>query len=165
MNNLWLRFIAWLSLRMHDRHIYTRKPDITIGGKDHPYLERWWIIPRNRVFNIYLQQFWRSDDDRALHDHPWAFNVSILLAGRYIEHTIERGGIHRAIWRAAGAIKVRFGRSPHRLELFDMGKPCVTLFITGPVVRHWGFHCPRGWVGWKDFTTNGGTETGKGCDQ
>ncbi len=49
---------------MHDRHIYTRNPDITIGGKDHPYLERWWIIPRNRVFNIYLHQFWRSDDDQ-----------------------------------------------------------------------------------------------------
>ena len=35
------------------------------------YLSRWHIIPRNRYFNIYLHKFVGSDDDRALHDHPW----------------------------------------------------------------------------------------------
>ena len=63
-----------------------RKPDFIIGPKDAPYLRRWWIIPRNRLFNIYLHQILRSDDDRALHDHPW-INCSIILKGRYMEVT------------------------------------------------------------------------------
>ena len=50
----------------------TRRPaDFVIGGAERPYLRRWWVIPRNRLFNVYLHQFLRSDDDRALHDHPW----------------------------------------------------------------------------------------------
>ena len=27
---------------------------------------------RNKIFNIYLHQIIRSDDDRALHDHPYS---------------------------------------------------------------------------------------------
>ena len=57
-----------------------RTPDLVIGGWDDPYLLRWWLIPRNRWFNVYLHLFLRSDDDRALHDHPW-FNLSFLLEG------------------------------------------------------------------------------------
>jgi len=40
--------------------------------------------------------------------------------------------------------------TPHRVELID-GRPSVSLFITGPRVRQWGFHCPNGWVHWKKF--------------
>ena len=58
-----------------------RKPDFIIGGHDAPYLLRWWLIPRNRFFNVYVHQFLRSDDDRALHDHPWLLNCAILLNG------------------------------------------------------------------------------------
>jgi hypothetical protein len=29
--------------------------------------------------------------------------------------------------------------------------PALTLFITGPKVREWGFHCPQGFVHWRDF--------------
>lgn len=74
-----------------------RPPDFVIGGAERPYLLRWWLIPRNPVFNVYLHQFMRSDDDRALHDHPWA-NCSVLLRGAYTEHTIAAGGIeHRQV--------------------------------------------------------------------
>ena len=55
-----------------------RPPNAIIGGPENPYLLRWWLIPRNRWFNVYLHQFKRSDDDRALHDHPW-INASIVL--------------------------------------------------------------------------------------
>lgn len=61
-----------------------RLPDFVIGGHANPYLLRWWLIPRNRVFNIYLHKFLRDDDDRALHDHPW-FWCSIMLRGEYVE--------------------------------------------------------------------------------
>lgn len=65
---------------------FYREPDFYIGGKEQPYMRRWWLIPRNRFFNIYLHNILRSDDDRALHDHPWRW-CSILLRGAYFEIT------------------------------------------------------------------------------
>jgi hypothetical protein len=72
-------------LRFAEKVMASRDPDFIIGGQANPYLLRWWIIPRNRFFNIYLHRFLRSDDDRALHDHSWC-NVSILLDGAYYEY-------------------------------------------------------------------------------
>lgn len=152
-----------------------RPPDFVIGGDDRPYLRRWWVIPRNRFFNIYLHQFLRSDDDRALHDHPWA-NCSILLRGAYAEHYLSEMGNEVRHVLEAPAIRVRTsGRFAHRVELLRAdwnGKrigpeePCWTLFITGPRYREWGFLCPRGWVHWKRFTAADDIgQVGRGCDQ
>lgn len=141
-----------------------RPADFVIGGSDNPYLFRWWLIPRNVVFNVYLHRIVRSDDDRALHDHPW-WNLSIILKGAYIEHTIAAGGINRRAVRSAGAIKFRLGKAAHRLEL--VGVECWTLFITGPRFRAWGFHRPdAGWVHWKNFTASDDKGAiGRGCNQ
>lgn len=138
-----------------------RTPDFIIGKPDDPYLLRWWIIPRNPFFNIYLHKFLRSDDDRALHDHPW-WNLSILLEGLYVEHTIAPGGVHKRVMRVVGEMKFRFASAAHRIEVDDL---CWTLFITGPAVRNWGFHCPAGWVPWQRFVdpSNKGN-IGRGCD-
>lgn len=143
----------------------TRRPaDFVIGGQDRPYLRRWWLLPRNPLFNVYLHQFLRSDDDRALHDHPWLFNASLILRGSYTEETIAAGGIHVRTLREAGSFKFRWGPAPHRVELHD--GQCWTLFITGPRVREWGFHCPdAGWVHWKRFTADDDKgAVGAGCD-
>jgi hypothetical protein len=157
------KLIRWLAPRLialSER----RPPDVIIGGADDPYMRRWWVIPRNRVFNIYLHHFMRSDDDRALHDHPW-WNLSVLLRGRYVEHTIDAGGINVRTERSAGRMKFRTASSAHRIELVD--GPCWTLFLTGPTLRSWGFHCPRGWVHWRDFTNpvDGGSTIGRGCGE
>jgi len=157
-----------------------RQPDFVIGGAERPYLRRHWLLPRNRLFNVYVHEFLRSDDDRALHDHPWLFNASWLIAGEYVEHTIAAGGVHMRTHRKAGAFKFRWGPAPHRVELLvpvvrhDAGQPpifgrptaCWTVFITGPVVRMWGFHCPeRGWIDWKRFTAPSDRgAVGKGCE-
>ena len=136
-----------------------RGPDFVIGGAERPYLLRWWLIPRNPVFNVYLHHFLRSDDDRALHTHPWLFNCSVLLVGQYIEHTEKNSNL---LW--AGDWKFRWGPAAHRVELLD--EPCWTLFITGPRVRKWGFLCPQGFVHWRDFTdVRDKGAVGKGCDQ
>lgn len=140
-----------------------RPPDVVIGGDADPYMRRWWLIPRNRWFNIYLHHFMRSDDDRALHDHPW-WNFSILLRGRYVEHSISAGGINRKVERRAGQMKFRGAKAAHRIELID--GPCWTVFVTGPVLRSWGFHCRRGWVHWKQFTKpEKPGEIGTGCGE
>lgn len=140
---------AWARARMQ------RHPDFVIG--DPAYLRRWWIIPRNEQQNVYLHEGLRDDDDRALHDHPWD-NVSYLLIGRYREITP-----HGAFVRETGSLIHRKATDAHRLELID-GQPFVSLFFTGPKVREWGFHCPNGWVHWRDFTAGeNGELVGKGC--
>lgn len=142
----------------------TRPPDLTIAGDAEPYLKRWWLIPRNRFLNVYLHRFLRSDDDRALHDHPW-WNVSLLLDGRYVEHTVRAGGINVRTQRRAGDWKARTASSAHRIELVD--GPCWTLFVTGPRIREWGFHCRQAWVHWRVFTNpeDGGKTVGRGCGE
>lgn len=153
--------------RLADRfieRITRRPPDFVIGGAERPYLRRWFVIPRNRWFNVYLHQFLRSDDDRALHDHPWS-NCSLLLRGMYIEHTIAAGGINQRRELLAGDVRLRLsGRLAHRVELID--GPCWTLFVTGPRYREWGFHCQdAGWIRWQRFTDPGDKgSVGKGCD-
>lgn len=151
----------WLLRRMI-RLSFARAPDFIIGKPDDNYLRRWYVIPRNKVFNVYLHRFLRSDDDRALHDHPW-WNVSWLLGGTYVEHTIPQGGVHVRTQYRAGDLRFRSARSAHRVELTS--GPCWSLFMTGPRVRDWGFHCPHGWRRWQDFTNpqNSG-EIGPGCD-
>lgn len=141
-----------------------REPNVEIGGSEDPYLRRWHVIPRNRFFNIYLHEFCKSDEDRALHDHPW-WSASIILRGRYIEHF--KDAPFRV--RSAGQIGARRATTAHRIQLFldKECKPahCWTLFITGPVVREWGFHCPQGWRHWRKFVTGGqGELIGRGCD-
>ena len=165
-------------VRLLLRWAKSREPDFIIGGPDDPYLRRHWLIPRNKFFNVYVHEFLRSDDDRALHDHPWLFNVSWLISGQYFEHTIAAGGINERVHRIAGDFKFRWGQAPHRIELLTnilqagtpletrRQVPCWTVFITGPVVRQWGFHCQdAGWIHWKRFTSpDDKGAVGKGCD-
>jgi hypothetical protein len=139
-------FLGWVRLTPH----------FVVGGADSPYLKRWYVIPRNPVFNVYLHQFLRDDDDRALHDHP-SDNVSILLVGSYREH-LESG----SRVKCAGDVIRRTATMPHRIQLIT--KTCWTLFITGPRKRVWGFHCPRGWIPWQEFVDqNDAGNVGKGC--
>ncbi len=174
---LWLTGVAY---RIASR----RNPDQVIGGRDNPYMKRWWVtpwrayvaIPRDKrtrwqrfvvalgLPNVYVHEFWRSDDDRALHDHPWA-NLSILLEGEYTEHTVDAGGIHRRVIRRAGDVVARRAAHAHRIELH--AGMCWTLFVTGFKTRNWGFHCPeQGWIDWYRFTNSadGGETVGPGCD-
>lgn len=112
-------------------------------------MERWWRVPRNWATNVYFHIVRRSDDDRALHDHPW-FSISIVLRGGYWEHTIAAGGVHHKVWCSPGLIRFRpSGRQAHRLELAvdSVGEIAArTIFVTGPVLRRWGFHDTRRWV-------------------
>lgn len=139
--------------------IATRAPDLVIGPAHDPYLRRWFVVPRNPWQNVYLHEFLRSDDDRALHDHPWN-NRTLVLSGRYFEHL--RGGAIRE--RREGWNGARRAAAAHRVELVP-GERAVTLFTTGPVIREWGFWCPQGWRHWRDFTAGEhGELVGRGCD-
>lgn len=137
--------------------------DFVIGDSLDPYMLRWYVIPRNRVFNVYLHLILRSDDARALHDHPWP-SVSALLSGELGEWRLAKGKAEFRQFRE-GQIVFRRASAAHRLVLPHPGKSALTLFITGPKVREWGFLCPRGWRHWRDFTAPGDSgRVDKGCD-
>lgn len=163
-----LSFMQWA------KGLISGKPHYCIGGSDNPYMLRWYLIPRNRWLNVYLHQFLRDDDDRALHDHPFSF-VSVILRGGYIEWVpdieAEEFGLRnvvRAISRRAVSAAFRAAEHRHCVELPKRRDgtpiPCWTLVITGPRVREWGFICGSKFVPWYEFVDDKDTgRTGKGC--
>lgn len=158
------RALAELARRLILRPVSRRRPDFVIGPAADPYMERWWVIPRNRWLNVYLHRIRHDDDDRALHDHPWC-NITLVLAGGYLEHTPD--GVFR---REVGDMVFRRSTALHRLELLAVGWARPTqawsLFVTGPVVRTWGFACPQGWRPWREFVQpERPGEIGRGCGE
>jgi len=133
-------------------NLYFRKPDEVIGEG---YLRRWHLRRKVGGWNLYLHRYEGSDDDRALHDHPWK-SVSILLWGSLFEKTIK--GVARIIPIFP---KYRSAKYAHSLEL--RSKYALTLFFTFPKEREWGFHCPTGWVHWTKFVDATGQKIGAGC--
>ncbi len=119
-----------------------RKPDFELQR----YLRRWWLIPRNRWFNVYLHQFYgvRTED---LHDHPW-WSVSIVLSGSYREFFHD--GTSKV--RGRGRVIFRTARLLHRIQV---NGDAWTLFITGPRIRPWGFLKSAGWSAWGDAEGDG----------
>lgn len=173
-NRLTVYLAKWLQV-LADKHMQ-RKPSIIIGGDEDPYMLRWYCIPRNRALNIYLHKIVRSDDDRALHDHPWP-SLSLTLSGGVTEQywDVKRARERtRMFW--FGDLIYRSASFRHRL-IVDSKQPTITLFITGPRIRSWGFWCPNygdarhafgshRFVPWRKFTTGPNGETiGKGCGE
>lgn len=144
-----------------------RAPDLIIGPSDNPYMHRWHLL-RCRGLQLSLHKIWRSDDDRALHDHS-GDNVSVILKGAYLEVRDPDGP--RSYCGIPGRFIVfRRAETPHRLEL-PWG-PVWTLWLRFPPRREWGFHCKgKGWIHWRrflaesDYSKPGSTSTvGPGCD-
>lgn len=169
----------WLSLKLIAEQ---REPDQIIYRNTGRYLVRWWVLGRvwdeakreyvpRRFFGFtwYLHQFVQSDDDRAMHDHPWRW-WSFLLRGAYYEyrpwsfrrnhagvmvpsgttiHYYEAGSIRSG--QATDIHRIELARGAHRQEL-----PTWTWFFVAEKEREWGFWCPQGWKFWRDFDRDGG---------
>ena len=151
-----------------------RAPDFVIPNDQGIYLRRWWLLPRNPLFNVYLHEICGNDEDRALHDHPWP-SLSLTLRGAYVEVLPTQPqrssswdympGFTTAKLRVTGALVWRSPWLRHRLETSPDSGRTFTLFITGPVLREWGFHCRNGWVPWRNFLADGDkTTVGAGCE-
>jgi hypothetical protein len=167
------RLTRWLADRLYEpctAVIWQREPDHVIqrlGGE--VYLERWWIIPRNAWFNIYLHRYLHDDDDRALHDHPW-WSVSLCLDGLLREEYLDRRVVRRVRDIGVGAVVLRSAMFAHRLMLpeRERGRTALTLFVTGPRIRRWGFLCPNlpgGWRFWEEFAAEDASGHSRGCGE
>jgi hypothetical protein len=143
----------------------SRPADFTAGDQ---YLERWRLAPYGDNANIYIHRFTGDDEDAAAHCHPYD-NVSMVLDEAYYEwfHRFpvreENGKLSMyATLRLPGDVIERPARIAHRLSMVeDRKKPVITLFTTGPRIRNWSFHCPKGLVHFADFLKDNGGR--KGC--
>lgn len=107
------------------------KKRVIVNCERQVYLTRWFLF-RTEPFAVFLHKFHRSDEDRALHDHPWSFITLILWRG-YNEVTTK--GTKR---RWPGMIGWRPAEWQHRVELVNE-KPAWTLVIRFRARREWGF--------------------------
>lgn len=143
--------------------IASRPPDQIIrrGDGDEPYMERWHIVRHNTEAgeigpNHYIHRFVRSDAEEQ-HDHPWA-NTSVVLHGSYFEEvpaipddgSLPLEGLPPArLLRRAGDVVSREAKDVHAIR--DVEPGTITLFVTGPKERDWGFHTEAGWIPWRQF--------------
>jgi hypothetical protein len=104
-----------------------------------PLLTRYVLWDNGKKGGLFLHVFWRSDEDRELHDHPWDFLTWLLWAG-YTEE-LEGG---RRVRRWPLSILFRRAEHSHRVEIPE-GKIAVTLVLAFPKRRDWGFWCADGW--------------------
>ena len=133
------------------------------GGDGSTYLERYYLWgwapwnpnPKSSKLvpwlpGAMLHHFVRSDEDRELHNHPWRWSLSVILAGGYVEERMVDG---RVVLRRVtpGSINIIRDNDFHRVDLLE--KDCWSLFITGPKTQSWGFlhRITREFTPWHDF--------------
>lgn len=113
-----------------------------------------------------LHKFWRGDNDKASHTHPWNFWTFPLR--RYAEWQYDKGVCTRLTdvppfrWHRRSCMHehiVACGLKPSehnpRVLVADH-RPFYTLVITGPKINEWGFYPKPGkFVPWREFNSDG----------
>jgi hypothetical protein len=121
----------------------------TVYVEEERYLDRW-IVYLNG-YTLRLHRFWRGDDDRASHTHPWWF-ITFPMAS-YLENTYSHGRLldtrvvrrWRFHYRPADFEHYVLGRMywfhsrSHAFSVWN-GKPWYTIVIAGPKRDTWGFY-------------------------
>lgn len=155
--------MSWL-LRLWGRFRYV------IGdGPNGPLLIRYRLIS-TRWGGVYLHHLMRSDLDRDLHDHPWAFWSLIIWRGYYEQEPLagqwaasmptdppgmgippvtEAWERRRVTWRAPLTVVRHEASDRHAL---DLDRPAWSLIWVGPRTHEWGFHTEQGWVAWQEYS-------------
>lgn len=135
------------------------------AGPDDVYLIRYYVL-KSRWCNIFIHQFLRSDRD-DLHDHPWNF-CTYLVSGSYTEkmrvyaHNSDGSYLsyHDDLTRRtteSNRFVFRKATDQHQvivdqdLKEKDKDKAALTLFISGPTKREWGFIKDNKWVEWREY--------------
>lgn len=107
-----------------------------LGVAECPYAYRY--VFNFGFFAIRIHNWVRSDDKRYFHDHPWWF-WTIVLRGSYVDVTKDKRDQLKA-----GSIRYRPSNHAHYVEVPKGG--ALTVLLTGPQVKKWGF-----WVNGKHY--------------
>jgi len=97
-------------------------------------------------FGIYKHIIVKPDEDKHDHDHPWDF-LSIVLEGSYADMVNGWWNEHRK------PLSIKFNKAEYHHKLMAVQGPknrCVTLVITGPRRREWGYVTNKGKYDYKD---------------
>lgn len=124
-------------------------PAQELGDGGDIYLRRWYIDRARDPGdgNVYLHETVRSDKDPDAHDHPWD-NLSIVLRGVLGEEIEDEAGRRELRQRHPGEMIMRRAGERHRLIV---DAPPLTLFVTGPKMREWGFWEGDSWTHNDDY--------------
>lgn len=141
---------------------FYKRSDIWIKGVC--YMRRWRFLP-DWLPGIRVHNILQSDDDRALHDHPFSF-VTVILRGGYWEYLADGS----RTWHGAPSVLFRQALTLHRIELQKIWlcphtsgdscgcpaeepklRPAWTLVFRTRYYRDWGFQTKAGWVHNRQF--------------
>ena len=151
-----------------------------LGKPECPYLHRTMLkLPFG--WSLRYHRWYRSDDKRAMHDHPWWF-ITLVLTGSYEDWTegqicakcngvgklytrrveyhdfvicdvCDGRGFEIAIERMRpGKLSFRPALHTHTVSVAPGG--CRTLLLMGPQRRKWGFWARKKSGKWKWFKAN-----------
>ncbi len=176
-----IKFIVQLLMNWCERTGRVMKITGSSGDETDVYLIRYYVV-RSAWFNIFIHQFLRSDRD-DLHDHPWDF-VTYLVSGSYtenrwnpktnkVEATRRINGMYddymQTVRLKQNTFVYRRATDQHQvvvdqdLKEVDKDKAALTLFISGPTKREWGFikelppgegltgQTVRKWIDWRTY--------------
>ena len=128
------------------------RPQLTwgqyLGEEECPYARRWVL---DLIFcSLRVHHWYRSDDKRAPHSHPWWF-ITLVLKGSYEDWSYPettRRGLPRLDRKfvdrlRVGSIRKRPADHIHSVSVDPGG--CWTVLLTGSPSGPWGF-----WVKSKD---------------
>lgn len=100
-----------------------------LGKKECPYAYRW--VFNFGLFSIRIHKWIRSDDKRYFHDHPWSF-ITFVLKGSYTDVSPnKKDDLNR--W------SIRYRKSTHKHYVKVKKGGALTLLVTGPQTKNWGF--------------------------
>jgi len=141
---------TWLERRL--KQVAVRAPyGVNLIDKERPYLLRVYLRPERPEVGgrrPYLHYFYRGDDDRAWHNHPWGdeagedVSTSLILTGGYVEERLVFDP--HWDWRGPASAWIdyrvetktfkpwsinRIARNDfHKVRLLDERRGCWTLF-------------------------------------
>lgn len=123
-------------------------------------LPSWLAALAMKAHRPFLHYFFRGDDDRAFHNHPFARSRSVILSGGYFDHRWDftRQRVNTRFVGPGQLNTIRRG-DYHKVELLP-SKNCWTLFFAGERVQKsdgtdWEFYDPETntYTPWGEWTS------------
>jgi len=102
-----------------------------------PYLERYYLI-KSRWIGVVLHHILRPDSDERLHNHPWRWAFSLILAGGYVEERLDSIDQVRSTTLRVGRLNKIGSNTYHRISAL-VADDVWTLFVHGAAKEAWGF--------------------------
>jgi hypothetical protein len=122
----------------------------TVYVEEEKYLDRWILYVNG--YTLRLHKFYRGDDDRASHDHPWTWFVTFPLGG-YVERIFHHGEQidERIVW--PWRLHYRPADFEHYVVQGLSSNTWWTIVATGVKRSGWGFYpAPGKFVPWREWT-------------